>query len=186
MRALPLYSDPRATIAQSHTILRYLSRSIGLMPADPVGALPYEEAHDAVAEVQEQLWQFAWHEDYYDAPQSIERGALAAMLTNLERLYLRSASEFWVGDAVSQVDYLAYCLLDEIRAFFPATLQRFEVLGEFHATFGVRPRMRAYLESRKRPVVFGMGLRGPKVDPAAEVPPGTVFENPWTKPIQLA
>ena len=35
-------------------------------------------------------------------------------------------------------------------------------------------------------MVFGMGLHGPKIDPAAELGEDDVFENPWTKPIKIA
>ncbi len=185
LRVLPHYSDPRLSLTQSHAILRYLGSSAGMAPGDPVGRAPYDEAHDAIAEVQEALWQFAWQPEYQDQPQLFINGALSRYLANLERLFMRDDSEFWVGGSISHVDYLAYVLLDELRAFFPEALAEVELLSAFHQQMVARPRISAYIGSRKQPVVFGMGLHGPKVDPAAQINPGDVFENPWREPIAL-
>jgi len=156
------------------------------MPADPVGQVPYDEVQQALAEVQETLWQFAWQPEYNSQPELFAGGALARYLAALERLFLRTGGEFWLGESISHVDYLAIALLDEIRAFFPATLAQHEHLYDFYARVMERPRISAYVGSRKQPVVFGMSLQGPKIDPAAEVSPGDVFENPWREPIVLA
>lgn len=185
LRVLPHYSDPRLSITQSHAIMSYLGASTGMVPADPVAAAAYDEAYCAVAEVQEQLWQFAWQPEYKTHPEGFANGALSRYLIGLERLYLQNSGEFWVGERISHVDYLAYTLLDELRAFFPATLSQFETLQTFHATMAARPRISAYTGSRKQPVVFGMSVAGPKVDPAAVINPGDVFENPWREPIPL-
>jgi len=185
LRVLPHYSDPRLSITQSHAIMSYLGASTGMVPADPVASAVYDEAYHAIAEVQEQLWQFAWQPEYETQPESFLNGVLSHYLIGLERLYLRNAGDFWVGEGVSQVDYLAYTLLDELRAFFPATLAQFENLQQFHALITTRPRISVYIGSRKQPVVFGMSLAGPKVDPAAVIKPGAVFESPWREPVLL-
>ncbi len=185
LRVLPHYSDPRLSITQSHAIMSYLGASTGMVPADPVGAAVYDEAYHAVAEVQEQLWQFAWQPEYQSHPEGFANGALTRYLIGLERLYLGNPGAFWIGERVSTVDYLAFVLLDELRAFFPATLAQFETLQAFHLQMAARPRISAYIGSRKQPVVFGMSLNGPKVDPAAVINPGDVFENPWREPIPL-
>ena len=185
LRVLPHYGDPRLSLTQSSAILRYLGASVGMTPSDPVGQAPYDEAFDAIAEVQEALWQFAWQPEYYNQPEVFVNGALNRYLANLERLYMRDESEFWVGGRISHVDYLAYAFADELRAFFPQALVEFEMLAAFHAHMAARPRISAYKGSRKQPVVFGMGLHGPKVDPASVISPGDVFENPWREPIPL-
>lgn len=185
MRVLPHYVDPRLSLSQGHAILRYLGSSVGMLAADPVSQAPYDEAHHALIEVQEALWQFAWQPEYLNRPEVFVNGALGSYLAALQRLYLRDDTEFWVGGKISHVDYLAFALVDELRAFFPATLTEFEPLANFHAQIAARPRISAYIGSRKQPVVFGMALHGPKVDPAAQINPGDVFENPWRAPIEL-
>ena len=182
---LPLYSDPLVQLTQSHAISRYLARSTGLVPLDAVGSAPYDQAHEALAEAQEQLWQFAWHEDYGSAPEQFASGQLTRTLRSLERLYEANEGVPWVGGAPSHVDYLAFCYVDELRAFFPDTLAEFAALVAFHAELSRRPRIQAYVGSGRRAPVFGMGLSGPKVDPDSVIEPGSVFENPWTKPIPL-
>ncbi len=182
---LPLYKDPLINLTQSHAILRYLARSTGMMPADPVRQSAFDLAQEALAEVQEQLWQFAWTQEYRSDPDSFGNGQLTRALRGLERLFLTNSSEFWVGDAASHVDYLGFALFSELQAFFPAVLAKFDVLTQFLEAFGVRPRVQAYSGSRKQPAVFGMGLHGPKIDPLATLSEGDVFENPWTKPIPL-
>ena len=186
LRVLPHYADPRLSLTQSHAILRYLGSSVGMIASDPVGQAPYDEALHAVAEVQEALWQFAWRPEYQTQPELFENGALGLYLASLQRLFTRDDSEFWVGESISHVDYLAFALTDELRAFFPTALEEFELLHAFHAQMASRPRISAYIGSRKQPVVFGMGLHGPKVDPAAQISEGDVFENPWSEPIRLA
>ena len=183
---LPHYTDPLVNLTESQAILRYLGRSTGMMPADPVAQAGFDVAQEALAEAQEQLWQFAWQEEYRSAASVFANGQLARSLRALERLFLDCPGDYWLGTQVSHVDYLAYAYLDELRAFFGAALASVEALALFHERFDARPRLRAYLDSRRRPVVFGMGLDGPKIDPAVELGPDDVFENPWTKPIKIA
>jgi len=185
LQVLPHYADPRLSLTQSHAILRYLASSVGLMAADPVSQAPYDELHHAIAEVQEALWLFAWRDEYKSQPEAFVTGELGPHLESLQRLYLRDDSDFWVGGKISHVDYLAYTLIDELQAFFPHALAEHEALVGFQAQIAARPRISAYIGSRKQPVVFGMGLHGPKVDPMARVNAGDVFENPWFEPIAL-
>lgn len=183
---LPYYSDPLVRLSESQAILRYLGRSTGMMPADPVAQASFDEAQEALSEAQEQLWQFGWQEEYGTDPKLFVNGQLARSLRALERLFLAHPGDFWLGTEICHVDYLAYAYFDELRAFFGAALGNFDVLALFHERFDARPRLRAYLDSRRRPVVFGMGLHGPKIDPMAAIEPDAVFENPWSKPIKLA
>ena len=108
---------------------------------------------------------------------------LAALPADLQKLF-HDVSE--KAGFVPNVFWALAHRPDELRAFFPAALVEFELLAAFHAQMAARPRISAYIGSRKQPVVFGMGLHGPKVDPAAEISDGDVFENPWREPIRLA
>ncbi|MEM7219947.1 MAG: glutathione S-transferase family protein [Pseudomonadota bacterium] len=186
LRVLPHFHDDAVSINQSQAILRYLARSVGVMPADPVAQAPYDEAQFALAEVQEILWQFGWQEDYARDPEPFLQHELHELLRDLERLYLRGVSEFWVGERASHVDFLAFALFDELRAFFPDALARFPTFVQFHSLISSRPNVRAYIDSTRRPAVFGMALHGPKIDPLARVEPGTLFESPWSEPVDLA
>jgi glutathione S-transferase len=180
---LPLYREGRTELSQRHAILRYLAKAHGLYPQSTSKQAASDEAHEALAEAQEALWRFAWHEDYQRDSEPYAAGALSSQLETLEASFLRYAGDYWL-DEFSHIDCLAFVLLDEIRAFFPSTLVRFEHLAEFRESFQTRPLIRDYIDTR-RPAVFGMGLHGPKVDPDTQVEAGCVFKNPWTEPILL-
>jgi len=182
---LPRDVDVSVNLHQSQAILRFLARKHGLLPNSATGQVAFDEAQEALAEAQEDLWRFAWHKNYKDDPDRYASGRLSQILGNLQSLFSRNEKAYWIGDSISHVDCLAFVLLDELRAFFPETLSRFEGLAEFHDRFQNRPRIRSYVDSRRRPAVFGMGLHGPKIDPAARLEKGEVFENPWTEPVRL-
>jgi hypothetical protein len=95
------------------------------------------------------------------------------------------AGFYSVGDSPSHVDFVAFCYLDELDAFFPETLSRYEPLASFRSRIESLPAIAEYIAGGNRPAVFGMGLRGPKVDPRRPVPEGSTFRNPWTEPIIL-
>ena len=188
--SLPRYQDDRVDLTQSHAILRYLARTHGLVGVDGggngAGWVVYDEIQEVLSEAQEHLWRFAWEADYQSSRQGYADGILRWYLGTLQRWYSgHGAGQYWVGDTVSHIDYLAFTYLDEVRAFFPETLAAAELLAEFHARMRGRPRIAEYIASGRRPVVFGMAIDGPKVDPDAALEPGQLFRNPWTEPIVL-
>lgn len=184
--SLPLLREGSYSLTQSHAILRYIAGRHDLLTGNLKSQSVYDEVQLALAEAQEDLWAFAWRKEYTMNPKAYAAGRLSYLLKNLQSNLTREDGECWVGNSISHVDCLAFVLIDELRAFFPATLSEFPSLVEFHTTFENRPLVRSYIDSGKRPVVFGMALHGPKIDPASKVEPGQVFENPWTDPISLA
>lgn len=183
---LPHYRDESVEMTQGQAILRYLALRHDLMDGDPALQAIYGEAQEVLAEAQENLWAFAWKPEYEEDPQGYAGGILALYLRALGRWFdNHSGGQFWVGDSISHVDYLAFVYLDECRAFFPDALAQVDCLVSFHARMAARPGLVGYLASARRPVVFGMGLGGPKVDPAAALKAGQIFENPWSDPIVL-
>ncbi len=184
--SLPLLREGPFSLSQSHAILRYIAGQHGLLPSSLKGQSVYDEAHLALSEAQEDLWQFAWSKNYIANPEAYAAGRLSNFLRNLQSHLARHGGECWVGNSISHIDCLAFVLLDELRAFFPAALSGFTLLSEFHAKFENRLPVRTYIDSGRRPAVFGMALHGPKIDPAAKIEPGQVFKNPWTEPVPLA
>lgn len=190
---LPRYQDERVDLTQSHAILRYLARTQGLVGLDGLPGendaaawVVYDEIQEVLSETQEHLWRFAWEADYQDTRETYANGILRWFLGALQQWYSEHGEgEYWVGDTISHIDYLAFTYLDEVRAFFPETLARVELLAAFHARMQARPRIAEYIDSGRRPVVFGMAVDGPKVDPDVTLEPGQMFHNPWTEPIVL-
>jgi hypothetical protein len=144
-------------------------------------------AHDFLAESQEDLWRFAWRPNYFDHLESYASETLRSRLERIMNWFARErqGSKVWFGHSFSHVDCVAFCFLDEVDAFFPALLAEFGPLSEHHRRVAARPEIARYIESNTRPIVFGMGCMGPKVDPRVSIKPGLVFRNPWAPPIDL-
>jgi glutathione S-transferase len=185
--SLPLYETGELAIAQSHAIFRHLARSFGWLGSNPTQDALLDVTQEALAEAQEDLWRFAWLDRYHE---KMDRYATQTLIPRLDRLqaWLRRdgrSDDFWVGQLPTHVDFIAFCYLDELDAFFPAVLDRFEHLAAFRRHIEAMPGIAEYIASEDRPIVFGMGIRGPKVDRRKPIPEGARFENPWTNPIPL-
>lgn len=185
--ALPVYEDGDLSISQSHAIFRHLARSFGWAGSNEVHDTLLDVTQEALAEAQEDLWRFGWLENHHEKLDSYASEKLAPRLERLEAWFRRGGRERnWVGDSLTHVDFIAFCYLDELDAFFPKVLGRFEHLAAFRQRIESLRQVAEYIASGKRPIVFGLGIRGPKIDRRRRIPEGSTFENPWTKPIVLA
>lgn len=189
---LPLYEATGVYLPESHAISRHLARSFGWLGADAAMDARADATQDALAEAQEDLWRFAWVENYHEIMEPYAATQLEPRLQRLQAWFEHEGpgapgrgARFWVADAPIHVDFLAFVYLDEIDAFFPKTLKCFETLAAFHRCIRTIPAVADYIASGDRPSVFGMGIRGPKVDRRTPVPAGTRFETPWADPIDL-
>jgi glutathione S-transferase len=185
---LPIYAAGEVLVCESHAILRYLGKALTPATRDDLSTARLDAAHDAIAESQEDLWRFNWVESYYDHLESYAKETLYPRLKRLESWFgrKRDSSPEWFGAEFSHVDCVAFCFLDEIDAFFPGVLAEFAELSGLRSRVASLPGVSDYLDSASRPIVFGMGRMGPKVDPRVPLPPECEFPNPWTRPIDLA
>jgi glutathione S-transferase len=185
--ALPIYESQGIRLGESHAILRHLGRRLTSATQTELTVAELDVAQEAIAESQEDLWRFNWGKDYYDRLESYAQETLRPRLQRLERWLTRdrSGSREWFGAAFSHVDCLAFCYLDEVDAFFPVVLADFAELAELRLRVGSLSGISAYLQSASRPIVFGMGRMGPKVDPRVSIPSDFIFSNPWSDPIDL-
>lgn len=185
MGALPVLASGETSVTESHAILRYLSRSHELEPAHSDLIARFDEAHEAFAAAQEELWLSAWVQGSpYDGSTYGDYG-LPKRLEGLARLRKNVPGKYWFGSEPTRVDYLAFAFLDEIDAFFPNVLVTSPSLKRLHEAIGDRPDIRAYTSSSRCPAVFGMGKDGPKVDPRNDYTAGDIFECPWRAPFLL-
>ena len=185
--ALPVYEFNALRLCESHAILRHLGRILVPGSDDEERLVNLDVAQEAFAEAQEDLWRFAWRKNYYDHLESYADETLRPRLQRLTGWLARAGAspQHWFGEAFSHVDCVAFCYLDELDAFFPALLADFAELSDHHRRVASHAGISQYLESGTRPIVFGMGCMGPKVDPRASIEPGRTFANPWTPPIDL-
>jgi glutathione S-transferase len=185
--ALPVYDLDERRLCESHAILRHLGRILTPTPHDEARSTNLDIGQDVLAEAQEDLWRFAWRQNYYDHLESYAEQTLRPRLQRITDWITREGTREsdWFGEAFSHVDCVAFCYLDELDAFFPALLNDFVALSELHRRVASLPGITEYLGSATRPIVFGMGCMGPKVDPRISFEPGLTFANPWTAPIDL-
>jgi glutathione S-transferase len=184
---LPIYEEPPdMRLAESQAILRHLGRRLGRIAQTDLDLAYLDVAQEAIADSQENLWRFNWGNDYYRRLESYAQETLRPRLQRLERWLTRgSRIPEWLGDRFSHVDCLAFCYLDEVDAFFPVVLADFAKLADLRMRVASLPGVCAYLRSDSRPIVFGMGRMGPKVDPRTSVAPGFIYANPWSQGIDL-
>jgi glutathione S-transferase len=184
---LPIYESRGIRLGESHAILRHLGRRFTSAVQTELNVAELDVAQDAIAECQEHLWRFNWEKDYYVRLESYAEETLRPRLQRLERWLTRDRSgpKEWFGAAFSHVDCIAFCYLDEVDAFFPVVLADFTELAELRLRVASLPGVVGYLQSASRPIVFGMGRMGPKVDPRAGISADFLFSNPWSDPIDL-
>ena len=184
---LPAWEHRGVRLVQSNAILRHLGRTLGSPPRGEPALTELDVAHEAIAECQEDLWRFNWTRDYYDRLETYAEETLRPRLRRLERWLRRDRARLpqWFGVAFSHVDCLAFGYLDEIDAFFPAVLAEFDALAALRLRVASQPGVSDYLRSARRPIVFGLGRMGPKVDPRMHVPSGVRDTTPWTEPVDL-
>ena len=86
---------------------------------------------EALAEAQEDLWRFAWVENHHRKREGYASSKLEPELARLQAWLQRQGrtGPYWVGESLSHVDLITFCYLDELDAFFPETLSRYEPLA---------------------------------------------------------
>lgn len=185
---LPIYESGGLRICQSHAILRHLGSTLASEPISEARAVELDTTQEVFSEAQEDYWRFAWVQNYYDHLEKYSDETLTPRLENLARWFRREGAggKWWVGDALSYVDCIAFAYLDEVDAFFPAAIARFSELSEFCSRFASQPGISKYLVSAERPIVFGMGAMGPKIDPRVPLQSDQKFISPWMDPLDLA
>jgi glutathione S-transferase len=184
---LPIFESDGRKLCESHAILRHLGRVLAGVDGDEARCTYLDATQDAIAEAQEELWRFAWIANWYDHLESYAESPLRTRVRRLSEWFTRSgnATQGWLSGDFSHVDCLAFCYLDEIDAFFPALLEDFPELSAYRSRVAASAGIADYLASDARPVVFGMGCMGPKIDPRVTRERGALFLSPWSEPIDL-
>lgn len=163
---LPLYEDGAHRIVQSQAILRHVARMHGLCGETEQHRVDCEIAEEAIVDLREHVWRDQWRPDHVDTKDEFARKFLWPHLEALAKWREAHGSKaHWIDSRLTYVDFLAFAFLDELRAFFPDTLDASPSLRAFHAGFAELPGIAAYLSSERRPAAFGYAAHGLKMDP---------------------
>lgn len=150
---MPLYADGELVIPQSHAIYRYLARKHGLYGQNERERIRCDILEEVFVDAQSTVGGFFWSPNFTERRNEFEQTQLPQLLTQLERLLTENdeGRGFWVGRALSYVDFCAWHFLDYTRAFSQRTLEKFALLHAFKQRIQTRPRIAAYLASERRP-----------------------------------
>lgn len=150
---LPIYEEGDLLLFQSHAIYRYLARKHDLYGKDEREHIRCDIVNETFVDAQNTLGGFYWSPTFAEKRDEFERKDLPKLLERVQGLLAqnRDGQGYWVGSALSYVDFCAWHFLDYVRPFSQRTLDRFELLMAFKQRIEARPRVAAYLASERRP-----------------------------------
>jgi glutathione S-transferase len=168
--AHPPYAPPflkagKLIIAQTANILLYLGPHLKLAPSDEAGRLWTHqlqltlsdfvlEIHDTHHPISGKLYFEEQRPEARRRTKYFWRNRVAKFMDYFERVLNKNGGKFCVGRRLSYVDLSLFQIVDGLRYAFPKRMRRFEKkipgLIALHDRVAKRPRVRAYLASKRR------------------------------------
>lgn len=155
--AVPVWEEPGGfRLAQSLAIVNHLGRAHGLGGRTPVEAAQIDQWLGAYEDVRAELRKLtpmpAEQRPAFRA--ELKAKILPRWLGYLDRLLgaNRGGTGFTVGEGITVADLALYYLLETVRENgMGEAIDRYPALAAFEKRIGSRPRIAAYVTSRKRP-----------------------------------
>jgi glutathione S-transferase len=167
---VPMYREGDLELVQSHAILRHLARKHGLDGRDERQRVRCDIAIEAFRDIGDRMGAVfgALGSNRADHQKAFVEDELPERLAALERFYDSNPAgpPFWVGEALTVADILAFNFIEGFEAAFPDSLRSTPHLREFSQQFAGRPRIQAYFQSDRRPAALMYGPSG-KIYPRA-------------------
>jgi glutathione S-transferase len=168
--ARPPYAPPflkagKDIIAQTALILFYLGPRLGLAPRDEAGRLWAHQLQLTVTDLVVQIHDthhpvsgWLYYEEQKPAAkrrtQDFWRYRVPKFLGYFERVLQRNDDRYIVGSRLSYVDLSLFQIVEGLRYAFPKRMKRLErkvpLLIALHDRVAQRPRIKAYLSSKRR------------------------------------
>jgi len=168
--ARPPYAPPflkagKDIIGQTALILFYLGPRLGLAPRDEASRLWAHQLQltitDLVVHIHDThhpLSGWLYYEEQKPAAkrrtQDFWRYRVPKFLGYFERVLQRNGGKYMVGRGLSYVDLSLFQIVEGLRYAFPKRMKRFErkvpLLMALHDRVAQRPRIKAYLSSKRR------------------------------------
>jgi len=171
--APPFLKAGKLIIAQTANILFYLGPRLNLSPRDEAGALWTHQLQlsitDLVVEIHDThhpITSWLYYEEQRPAAKrrtkDFWRYRVPKFLGYFEHVLQRNGGQYLVGRRLSYVDLSIFQIIEGLRYAFPKRMKRFEKkipgLVALHDRVAKRPRMRAYLGSKRRIPFNGWGI----------------------------
>ena len=153
---VPMYQDGELRIYESHAIYRYLARKYDLYGSTEQDVINCEILEHAMSDAIEAFGRLSWSKDFEEKRQEFIDGPLTSTLANLERFIndIPRDKDHWVGRNLTYIDFLGWHYLDCARALAGNIVENYNTLNHLKQTFEARPRIKAYLESDRRPATI--------------------------------
>jgi glutathione S-transferase len=168
--ARPPYAPPflkagKDIIAQTALILFYLGPRLGLAPRDEAARLWTHQLQLTITDLVVQIHDthhpvsgWLYYEEQKPAAkrrtQDFWRYRVPKFLGYFERVLQRNGGKYMVGRRLSYVDLSLFQIVEGLRYAFPKRMKRFErkvpLLIALHDRVSQRPRIKAYLSSKRR------------------------------------
>ncbi len=168
--AHPPYAPPflkagKLVIAQTAEILFYLGAPLNLAPRDEAGRLWAHQLQLTIADMVTHIHDthhpvsgWLYFEEQRPAARrrtnDFWRYRVPKMLGYFERVLKQNGDKYSVGRRVSYVDLSLFQIIEGLRYAFPKRMKRFEkkvpLLVALHDRVAQRPRIKAYLTSKRR------------------------------------
>ncbi|HEX8788519.1 MAG TPA: glutathione S-transferase [Telluria sp.] len=164
--APPFLKSGDLTIGQTANILMYLGQRHGLAPSHEKGGLWVNQLQltiaDLVAEAHDSHHPIASSLYYEDQRPEAKRRAADFLETRIPKFFdyfegilgRPERKDYLLGDQLSYADLSLFQVVEGLRFAFPATLARIDagypLLGALCDRVAARPRIKAYLASKRR------------------------------------
>ncbi len=168
--ARPPYAPPflkagKDIIAQTALILFYLGPRLGLVPPDEAGRLWAHQLQLTITDLVVHIHDthhpvsgWLYYEEQKPAAKrrtaDFWRYRVPKFLGYFERVLQRNGGKYMVGRRLSYVDLSLFQIVEGLRYAFPKRMKRFErrvpLLIALHERVSQRPRIKAYLSSKRR------------------------------------
>lgn len=161
---MPVYREGDLEIPETYAILNYLGRRHGLLGTDEQARIRCDVAIEAFRDLGQRM------ATVFGALTTLSEEARAAFIEKdlpeqiamIEAYYVSNPNKngYWAGSSLTIVDVAAFHSIEGIKNQFPKILERFEGLGAFLDSFAARPKIKAYLDSDRRPAALFYGPKG--------------------------
>ncbi|CAG2115497.1 unnamed protein product [Medioppia subpectinata] len=143
---LPYYIDGPLKLTQSTAIMRHLARKHGLMATDETGLGRQDLLEQQLLDIRMGIIVNNGVNHGYDTV--IAQHIIAGRSPQLDRLSrFLGARQWFTGNCINYVDFLAYEVLDWLRLFSTGTVDEYQNLCQFMVRFESLPPIKAYMKS---------------------------------------
>lgn len=157
---VPMFEDGEHTIHESHAIYRYLARRCDLYGRNESERIQCDMLEQVLSDAVEAFGRLTWSSHFSEKRQDFIDKQVRNTLNNLET-YLTNNDrdkDCWVGNRLTYVDFLGWTYLDCMRALAGDIVKDYPNLAYLKESFENRPRIKAYLESDRRPKTITVSM----------------------------